>query len=450
MNEKVLRERRDTALAAADAIVLLAEQEERGLTAQEAADVTAHLEEAERVKEELEGAERAKAARVALDAAKRATGAPEAMRAGPEGETPEAPATTTVRVHEPAGRAYEKGDALGAIVSARMRFGAWEQGKAVNWARITYGESSPQCRAMQQSQFTSGGAFIPENFVGGEFIELLRAQAQVRRAGARSITLTNGSATIPKITGGATGGWIGEGENITPSELSTGQIKLVEKKYGVLVPISNDLRRNSSLETERVVRDDMVRVTANDEDTAFLRGTGLLGQPKGIYNWIPAAGKSNSGGITLADTRTDIRVAKNRLNNNNVPMVRRAWFMHSRVAEYLGWEMVDGNGNFAYPQMQADDGAILGGARVYRDNNISITLGAGAATEIYYVEMSECFIGDSLELEIEMIENAVYADAAGTIRSGVSRDESVIRLIRKTDFGMRHDVAAHVREAVAY
>jgi HK97 family phage major capsid protein len=266
------------------------------------------------------------------------------------------------------------------------------------------------------------------------------------------LTLSNGSATIPKLVTGATGTWIGtEGNNAVPSEPTTGQIKLVEKKYMVLVPISNDLRRNSSLETERVVRDDMIANTANAEDTAFLKGSGLSGQPKGIYNWVPAAGKANSAGTTLANTRTDIRTAKNRLGIQNAPNVRRAWFMHSRSGDYMGWELVDGNSNFAYPQMQQGQGANLGGATVNIDNNIAVTLGGSAnASEIYYVEMSECFIGDSLELELELIENAVYADASGTLRSGVSRDESAIRLIRKTDFAMRHVESAFVLEAVTY
>lgn len=442
-NEKVLRERRKQELDKADAIVAAAETEQRGMTADEKKDFDAHMAEVKRVEEEIEAAHRAKAAKDVLDAAKRY-------------DVPAAAATVAeepparVEVRETLGRTYEKGDALAAIVAGRMQFAGYEHQKAMRWAEQTYGSGSPQFRALQQTSFTAGGALIPENFVGAEFIELLKAQAKVRQAGARQVTLTNGSFTTPKMTGGATGYWVApEGSNVTPSEPTFGQVKLVEKKYMSLVPFSNDLRRNASLEAVRIVRDDMVRTAANDEDIAFLKGSGLAGQPKGIYNWIPAAGKGNSAGTSLANIRTDIRTAKNRLNNNNAPNVRRAWFMHSRAAEFLGWEIIDGNSNLVFPQMQQDDGAMLAGAKVYRDNNISITLGAGTSTEVYYVEMSECFIGDSLELEFEIIENAVY-DVSGTLRSGVSRDESAVRLIRKTDFGMRHTESAYVLETVAW
>jgi hypothetical protein len=195
----------------------------------------------------------------------------------------------------------------------------------------------------------------------------------------------------------------------------------------------------------------MVRVAATGEDTAFLKGTGLGGQPKGIYYWVPAAGRTASGGTALANVRADIRTAKNRLDTNNAPDISRAWFLHSRSKNYMGWDLVDLNGLFAFPSLQNSMGATLGGDPVFRANNISITLGGGGnASEIYYAEMSECFIGDTLSLEIEVIADAAYVDAAGTLRAGVSRDESAIRLIRKVDFALRHEVSAHVTEAVTY
>jgi hypothetical protein len=131
-------------------------------------------------------------------------------------------------------------------------------------------------------------------------------------------------------------------------------------------------------------------------------------------------------------------------------MVTRAWFMHSRTQTYAGWQLVDGQGHFAYPTLQDPTGGVLAGAKVYPDNNVPITLGGGTASEIYYVEMSECFIGDNLGLELELFANATYADSAGTLRSGVSRDESVVRLIRKSDFAMRHVGSAYVLEAVLW
>lgn len=441
---KALRDARLKALDEADAISTLAEQENRGLSDDENRTVQAFLAEATRIAGELESAERARAARLAIDEAKRAA-APEIVRATETADP--APRVPTIQVQEQEGRAYRKGDGLAAILSARLRYDAHLHGAAVRDGERLYGSGSPQVRALQQSTFTAGGALIPENFVGSEFIEALRAESAFRRAGPRMVTLVNGSFTTPRLTGSTSVSYIGsEGDNIATSEPTFGELKLVEKKVGVIVPFSNDLRRNAALDAMRVVTEDLVRTVAIDEDTQVFNGSGLVGLPKGIYNWITSSLKSNQTGTSLANVRTDVRLMKNGLDSGNVPYVRRAFFMHSRTMNYLGWDLVDGNSNFAFPSLQSAAGATLGGDPVYRDNVLSITLSTNQS-QIFYVEMSECYLAESMDMEIQIFDNAAYSQS-GTVRSGISRDESVIRLIRKWDFGMRHTASAYVLEAV--
>lgn len=448
--QKDLRDQRLAALEAADKIANQAEVENRGLTADELEKVKAHLADADRIKGELEAADRVRTARQQIDDAKRAS-VPDVVRPVADPPPAKEERSERIEVSENPQLKYQVGDAFGAVVAARIKFAGYEKRDAEKWAERMFGSGSHQYRALTQSAFTAGGALIPENFVGSEFIELLRAKAKVRQAGARQVTLTNGSFTVPKVTGGGTGSWVpNEGDFVAPSQQTFGQLVLTEKKYMSIIPISNDLRRNASMDAIRIVRDDITQVAANDEDIAFLKGSGLVGQPKGAYNWIPAAGKGNSAGTSLANVRTDIRTAVNRLDVQNVPNIRRAWFMHARSANFLGWELIDGNSNLIFPQMQNATGGTLNGDPVYRNNNISLTLGTGAQTEIYYLEMSECYIGDNMSMEIEVIENMVYETAAGTLRTGVTRDESGVRLIRKTDFGMRHTESGFVLEAVSY
>lgn len=446
-NDKVLRERRKAELDKADAIVQLTETEQRGMTAQEKTDFDAHMGEVTRLEEEIEASARAKVAKDALEARKRYD-VPDAARAVPEGEgQPERPRIT---VTENEHRAYKRGDAMAAIIGARMQHDAHQQHVAAREAERVYGSGSPQFRALQQTSFTAGGALIPENFVGEEFIEALRAESAFRKAGPRMVRLVNGSFTTPRLTGSTSVSYVGtEGDNIANTEPTFGELKLVEKKVAAVVPFSNDLRRNASLDAIRVVTEDLTRTVAIDEDTQCFNGTGLSGLPKGIYYWVASTQKSNQTGTTLAQVRTDIRLAKNGLDSANVPYVRRAWFMHSRSMNYLGWDLVDGNSNFAFPSLQSANGASLGGDPVYRDNVLSITGGGSAnASQIFYVEMSECYVADSMEMELQIFDNATYNTGTSTLRSGVSRDESVIRLIRKWDFGMRHTSSAYVLEAV--
>ena len=447
MDEKKLKELRDQrakALEDAGAITKLAREADRGLTPDERTKVDEYLKEADRLKGELEAADALRVAELALQEA-RQQAVPEIVR-----PTPEATPAHQVEVKENEKLAYRKGDGLSAIIAGRLRYDAHAQHTAVRDAEKLYGSGSPQVRALQQSTFTAGGALIPENFVGAEFIEALRAESSFRRAGPRMVTLTNGSFTTPRLNGVTSVSYIGtEGDNLATSEPTFEQLKLVEKKVGVIVPFSNDLRRNASVDAIRTVQEDLVRTVAIDEDTQCFGGSGLAGLPKGIDNWIAATQTSTQTGTALANVRTDVRKAKNGLDSSNVPYARRAWFMHSRTMNYLGWDMVDGNGNFAFPSLQSGNGASLGGDPVFRNNVITITGGAGSnESKVYYVEMSECYIGESLDMEIEIFANAAYNTGTSTIRSGISRDESVIRLIRKWDFGMRHASSAYVLTAM--
>jgi HK97 family phage major capsid protein len=451
MDEKKLRELRDArnqALQEAKAITDLAKQESRGLSPDEITKVNDYLAEAARLKVELESADALRQAESEIEEATRAA-VPEVVRAAAPAGDPAPARVPQIEVRENETRAYRKGDGLGAILAARMRHDAHQQHTAVRDAERLYGTGSPQVRALQQSSFTAGGALIPENFVGAEFIEALRAESAFRKAGPRMVQLVNGSFTTPRLTGSTSIGYIGaEGDPASTTEPTFGDLKLVEKKLAAIVPFSNDLRRNASLDAIRVVQEDLVRTVAIDEDTQCFNGTGLAGLPKGIYNWITSSLKSNQTGTSLANVRTDIRKMKNGLDSGNVPYVRRAFFMHSRTMNYLGWDLVDGNSNFAFPSLQSASGATLGGDPVYRDNVLSITGGGGTESQVFYVEMSECYLAESMDLEIEIFNNATYNSNSTTLRSGLSRDESVIRLIRKWDFGMRHTASAYVLEAV--
>lgn len=435
------------ALEAAQAIAKTAADAGRGLTEDETTQIAAFRAKADTLKKALAAQELV----ASLDTeAGLYHGAPSHQGgAAPHAHPDDPPAPAAQHRVEVVAEKAEKGDALGALIVARYKFGQ-DRDAAIRDFTGKYGARSPRVLALQQSQFTAGGALLSDNFVGQELIELLRAKAAVRRAGARILTLVNGTATIPKVTGGSSSYWSGEGDNITPSDMATGQVKLLEKKLTSLVPVSNDLLKKGDISVQRMVRDDMIASSANTEDIAFLRGDGSLGGPRGVYHLVGDAGRTDTAGATLANIRTDVKRARNRLGNANAPNIRRAWFLHSRDINFIGTEIVDANSNLVWPAMAEGDGAKWNGGTVYENNNIPTTLGGGTESEMYLIEMSEFFIGDSPEFELELFANATYVDSSNATRSGVSRDESVVRLIRKTDCAMRHAESAHVTEKITY
>ncbi|ENU2135518.1 phage major capsid protein, partial [Salmonella enterica] len=86
----------------------------------------------------------------------------------------------------------------------------------------------------------SGGALIPQN-MRNEVIELLRDRTIVRKLGARSIPLPNGNMSVPRLAGGSTAGYVGEGRDVKASGASFDDVKLSAKTLICLVPVSNQL-----------------------------------------------------------------------------------------------------------------------------------------------------------------------------------------------------------------
>ena len=124
-----------------------------------------------------------------------------------------------------------------------------------------------------------------DDFRGGEFIDVLRNQSSVMRAGARMLNGLSGDVKIPRKATASSAAWIDtEGGAATESEMTTGTISMVPRQLGAFTDITRQLRQQSSLDVESLVRDDLAQALALAIDLAALAGTGSNGQPTGIKN----------------------------------------------------------------------------------------------------------------------------------------------------------------------
>src|SRR5438067_13495766 len=79
---------------------------------------------------------------------------------------------------------------------------------------------------------TAGGTFVPLPMLG-ELIDLQRSLEVFSTAGAQEVAMPpNGRVQFPKLTGASTAYWVGEGNPITESQPSTGNLDLQAKKLG--------------------------------------------------------------------------------------------------------------------------------------------------------------------------------------------------------------------------
>lgn len=298
-------------------------------------------------------------------------------------------------------------------------------------------------KALTQNDFDSGGSLVHQQFAG-EMVALLRNMTVMRKAGARQLPMPGGNLTWDRQSGAATAYYGQENTAITPSEQTTDQFILSEKKLTALVPMSNDLIRNASISSEQFVRDDLLNVMALREDLAFLRGSGASSEPTGVRYRIASGNvyaetTASDGAPTLLEAKKEFGKAKQKLKDANIPEINRVWIMSPRTERVIG-EIAGPGGDGTNPfEREMSEKGTLRGYKYIVSKQVPDNL-VDTESELYLLEMSEVIIGDSMNLEIEVFPNATYSNS-GTIVSGVSNDLSVIRAISKHDINLRHTTA---------
>jgi HK97 family phage major capsid protein len=350
----------------------------------------------------------------------------------------------TIVVHAEAKAPKAKGTDFARIVRC-LAMAKGNTREAAHIAETMFGtDDSGIAKAMGAATGSAGGFIVPESY-SSEMIELLRNRAIVRQAGAVSMPLINGNLSVPKLTAGTTASYIGENQNMTTGQPTLGQIRMTARTLAALVPISNQLIRYSSPQADGVVRDDLVSGMAVTEDAAFLRDQGLGAAPKGLRYWANTNNVFATAGTSAANIETDFKGAINKLESNNVRMIRPVWFLSPRTKNAL-WVLRDTNGNLVFPEIR--DGNLWG-YPVYVSNNIPTNLGGGTESEIYLVDMADAVIAEDQSIVIDVSDTAAYYDGSAVV-AAFSQDQTVVRAIMRHDFALRHDYSCAVVTGVAY
>ncbi|MFA9207238.1 MAG: phage major capsid protein [Yersinia sp. (in: enterobacteria)] len=283
----------------------------------------------------------------------------------------------------------------------------------------------------------SGGALIPQN-MQNEVIELLRDRTIVRKLGARSIPLPNGNLSLPRLSGGATAGYVGEGKDVVATGATFDDVKLSAKTMIALVPISNQLIGRSGFNTEQLILGDILSAIATREDKAFLRDDGTGDTPKGMKfaasaanRLVPWAGATVN--LTTIDAYLDSLLLKHMDSNSN--MLLCGWGFSNRSYMTL-FGLRDGNGNKVYPEMAL---GMLKGYPIQRTSAIPANLGEdGNESEIYFCDFNDVLIGEDGMMKVDFSTEATYKDADGQLVSAFARNQSLIRVVTEHDIGFRH------------
>lgn len=298
--------------------------------------------------------------------------------------------------------------------------------------------------ASQAQDPTSLGAMIAPQY-SSEFIKLLRNTAVIRSI-SRSIPNPTGTLTMRRQTSAGTAYWHGEGKPITPSKPGAGYLNFSRKKLGVIYVVSNDMLRFGGPDVDAFLLEDMLAISGLAEDISFIRGDGTQFQPSGLKSLIQSGNQFAQSGTTLAAIDTDVAQAKRLIEEGNVLTsdddihwltVPRTWWglYNAKPATDAG----------ARPYREGLDKGRLLNSPVHKTNQIPKNLGGGSETETYCVHGPSLLIADTLNNQVDVFNGGAYYDAgSGVVVSGISNDETVIRLLREVDFNMRYPEAGAI------
>jgi HK97 family phage major capsid protein len=275
----------------------------------------------------------------------------------------------------------------------------------------------------------------------GELIDLQRNLEAFAAAGAQEIALPpNGRIQFPKLTGGSTAYWVGEGSAITESAPSTGNLDLQAKKLGVFVKMNNELLRFASPSAEGLVRTDMARVAALKADLAMLEGTGGT-QIKGLisYSGIVSHTATTVGANGNTFEAQDVALMEGKLPD--AVTAPTAWLMRKNLYAALMNRRADAvaasdqKGPFLFhPSRNASDGppAELYGTKVVRSSQVSNTRAKGAGTNLTYILLG--YFPDWVVARMGVMEFL----ASGLGDSALQNDQTYLRGIQHIDAGPRN------------
>lgn len=294
---------------------------------------------------------------------------------------------------------------------------------------------------------TAGDMVFPQQ--DPEWIALLRNNAVIRGI-ARTVPMPRGATSRRKQTGTATATYQGELGPIVQSNLTVGRVNLSYKKLTAATVVSNDLIRFSGGDADRLVQEDLLRVTALREDRAFLLGNPPTdaGSPQGIRYQTVASQVGANSGVTLSAFQADLTDMIADVQDANIPASPdNSYFITSPRTFWTLYALATTTGDMIFASMLSGASPRIFGFPVLVTTQLSVSnsfIGASGGMIVFcYAPALE--IHDSMARTVEAFRGGAYRDDSGTIQSGISNDETVITCIGEHDFLQAYDVAASIK-----
>jgi len=226
---------------------------------------------------------------------------------------------------------------------------------------------------------TWAGPLIYAQNLSSEFIEFLRPQTIIGRLPLRSVPF---NVSIPRQTGGATAGWVGEGQSKPVAALSFDRLPIPWAKTSVISVITDELIRFADPSAEMLVRDDLVNTIVQFLDTQFVDPTVAPAagvRPGAVTNGVAGTNVVvvPSTGVTVAAITADVTNLLKQMAAANLPMTSMYWLM-TPAARITLQNTRTSQDLIAFPELSGAGGTLIAGVNptfrgypVIESNNIA-------------------------------------------------------------------------------
>ena len=292
-------------------------------------------------------------------------------------------------------------------------------------------------KALNAGTPSEGGFTVPLAF-SGEYIDALVATTLIDKLNIRRVPLIHGNLSIPRMDATSSVGWVGENQSGQNTQPAFGEVNMRAKKLKALTPISNTLLRESGVNLEGWVAEDLMRKTRIELDNALLNGSGSQHMPLGLANNAniqTAGGSTTALGLTMPNDLVAL------LQQANVRLENVHWLLNP-IGESWIRNKAFASGPFAWSDEMARTGKLRG-FDFHSSSTVAYTPAAGGAeayADFWLGDFAEMMFGVSHDITIEISRDGTFTSNGQTV-SAFDNDLTLIRLITECDFACRQPKA---------
>ena len=291
-----------------------------------------------------------------------------------------------------------------------------------------------RCKTMTAGTPSEGGFTVPLAF-SGEYIDALVANTLIDKLNIRRVPLVHGNLSIPRMDTTSAISWGGEETVGGITEPTFGEVNMRAKKLFAKTAMSNTLIRESGVNIEGWVAEDLMRKARIALDDALLNGTGSQYQPLGLAN-NPNVQTSGSSSTAFGLTTPNDMVAL--LEQANVRMENVHWLLNPMGESWIRNKAFS-SGPFAW----SDEMSRTGKLRGYDFHSSSTVKYVDTSTDyadFWLGDFAEMMFGISKDISIEVSREGTFTNN-GNVISAFDKDLTLIRLIAEVDFACRQPKA---------